>query len=62
VGLDYAGVDILRDLAGRYWVVEVNGIPAWKGLQGTCERSIARALVEDFLGALDNTTRLEAVR
>jgi RimK family alpha-L-glutamate ligase len=62
VGLDYAGVDILRDLAGRYWVVEVNGIPAWKGLQGTCERSIARALVEDFLGALEKTARLQAVR
>ena len=62
VGLDYAGVDILQDLAGRHWVVEVNGIPAWKGLQGTCERSIAAALVEDLLGALGHCPRLEAVR
>ena len=30
---DYAGVDLLRDSEGRWLVTEVNGIPAWQGLQ-----------------------------
>ncbi len=33
VGADYAGVDLLRDADGRWLVTEVNGIPAWQGLQ-----------------------------
>jgi RimK family alpha-L-glutamate ligase len=47
--MDYAGVDIIRDEHGRYNVLEVNSIPAWKGLQGVTEVSIADLLVEDFL-------------
>ncbi|MGE0859385.1 MAG: RimK family alpha-L-glutamate ligase [Gammaproteobacteria bacterium] len=33
VGADYAGVDLLRDADGRWLVTEVNGIPAWQGLE-----------------------------
>jgi len=49
VDIDYCGVDIIRDRQGRLWVLEVNSIPAWKGLQGVVEGDIARALVDDFL-------------
>ena len=49
VGADYAGVDILRGEDGRLWVIEVNGIPAWKGLQGVAPLNIAQALAGDFL-------------
>ena len=49
VGADYAGVDIVRGEDGRLWVIEVNGIPAWKGLQGVTGLDIAEALVGDFL-------------
>lgn len=49
VGADYAGVDIVRGQDGRLWVIEVNGIPAWKGLQGVTSVNIAEALVEDFV-------------
>lgn len=45
----YAGVDILRDRAGRYWVIEVNGIPAWKGLQRATGIDVGDLLAEDFL-------------
>ena len=49
MGADYAGVDIVRGEDGRLWVIEVNGIPAWKGLQGVADVDIAAALVDDFL-------------
>jgi tetrahydromethanopterin:alpha-L-glutamate ligase len=46
--MDYAGVDIARGREGEYWVLEVNGIPAWKGLQQVSEIDLAQALAEDF--------------
>jgi RimK family alpha-L-glutamate ligase len=49
VGAGYAGVDIVRDRDGRPWVIEVNGIPAWKGLQSVVGVDIAAALVDDFI-------------
>jgi tetrahydromethanopterin:alpha-L-glutamate ligase len=47
--LDYAGVDLIRDRGGRLQVIEVNGIPAWKGLQSVTRDSIARRLANDFV-------------
>jgi tetrahydromethanopterin:alpha-L-glutamate ligase len=49
IGMDYAGVDIMRDRDGKAWVIEVNSIPAWKGLQSVTERNIAKLLVDDLL-------------
>ena len=47
--LDYCGVDIIRDQTGRLYVLEVNSIPAWQGLQSVTQLNIADALVEDLL-------------
>ena len=47
--MDYAGVDLIRDRDGLLHVVEVNGIPAWKGLQSVSQVDIAECLVADFL-------------
>lgn len=55
VDIDYCGVDIIRDREGQLFVLEVNSIPAWKGLQGVVEMDIAQALVDDFLGKLKLT-------
>ncbi|MGH7153742.1 MAG: ATP-grasp domain-containing protein, partial [Acetobacteraceae bacterium] len=33
VGADYAGVDLLADKDGRKYVLEVNSMPAWRGVQ-----------------------------
>jgi RimK family alpha-L-glutamate ligase len=52
LNMDYAGVDIIQNEQGRYLVLEVNSIPAWKGLQAVCEASIADRLVDDFLSRL----------
>lgn len=45
----YAGVDVMRDSAGQWWLIEVNSVPAWKGLQGVTGVDIADALVRDLL-------------
>ncbi len=50
VDIDYCGVDIIRDQDGKAYVLEVNSIPAWKGLQGVVDIDIAQALVDDCLG------------
>lgn len=52
VGAAYGGVDLIRDRRGRLWVLEVNGAPAWRGLQGVCGLDLAGALVEDLLARL----------
>ncbi len=47
--MDYAGVDIIQDRAGRYTIIEVNSIPAWKGLESVCNVTIADLLAEDLI-------------
>lgn len=47
--MDYAGVDLMRDHTGKAYVIEVNGIPAWKGLQSVNEANVAQLLVDDLL-------------
>ncbi len=50
LAMDYAGVDIMLDKDGHYTVIEVNSIPAWKGLESVCDVTIAALLAEDLLG------------
>jgi RimK family alpha-L-glutamate ligase len=46
VGADYAGVDLLTDRNGQTYVLEVNGIPGWKGLHDATGVDIAGELIE----------------
>lgn len=41
VGSEYAGVDLLPVSSGDPYILEVNGIPGWKGLQATGEIDVA---------------------
>lgn len=44
VGADYAGVDLIEDEDGRFHVLEVNSMPAWKGLSQATGIDVAAAL------------------
>ena len=45
VGADYAGVDLLPSRDGGVFVLEVNGIPGWQGLQEATGLDVAAAIV-----------------
>jgi RimK family alpha-L-glutamate ligase len=49
VGADYAGVDLLQADEGGAFVIEVNGIPGWKGLQQATGIDVAGALVDHLM-------------
>ena len=51
VGTEYAGVDILPLDGGEYVVVEINGIPGWRGLERATGINMAERLVAYVLGA-----------
>ena len=49
LAMDYAGVDIIQDKDGHYTLIEVNSIPAWKGLESVCDITIAEVLADDLV-------------
>ncbi|MGY6274788.1 ATP-grasp domain-containing protein [Methylomonas sp. MgM2] len=49
LNMDYAGVDLIRDRNGNLHVIEVNSVPAWKGLQSVCGLDIAACLAQDLI-------------
>ena len=49
LGADYAGVDILPIEGGGYTVVEVNGIPGWRGLKAATGVDAAEHVVDYIL-------------
>jgi RimK family alpha-L-glutamate ligase len=53
VDIDYCGVDVIQAETGEYYVLEVNSIPAWRGLQSVTDFNIAEVLVDDFLDKLN---------
>ncbi len=48
----YCGVDIIRDEKGELYVLEVNSIPAWRGLQNIADINIAQLLADNCLRPL----------
>lgn len=49
LGLDYAGVDLMRAEDGETYVLEINSIPGWRGLQKTTSRDIAGSIIDHAL-------------
>jgi RimK family alpha-L-glutamate ligase len=52
VGASFCGVDVLRGRDGTLYVLEVNSMPAWSGLQSVCNIDIADVLAERFCAHL----------
>jgi ribosomal protein S6--L-glutamate ligase len=48
VGADHAGVDLLPSRDGGVFVLEVNAIPGWQGLQRATGLDVAGAIVESL--------------
>ena len=56
IDADYAGVDLLRAQDGRVYVLEVNGIPGWEGLQSATGVDVAAAIVEHVTARVRSTS------
>ena len=61
IGIDYAGVDLIPDAQGQLQVLEVNGIPAWWGLQSVTDFNIAASLVDHFVRRIGATQILSVL-
>ena len=49
LNLDYAGVDLISAEDGKNYVVEINSIPGWRGLQQTTAQGIAERIIDHVL-------------
>jgi RimK family alpha-L-glutamate ligase len=49
VGADYAGVDLLPAADGTVYVLEINGIPGWSGVQKAASVDVAGAIVDHLV-------------
>nr|CAJ01585.1 hypothetical protein orf7 [Methylocapsa acidiphila] len=52
VAAEFAGVDIITDAAGAAYVLEVNSMPGWRGLQKVTPFSVADRLAGDLLARI----------
>jgi RimK family alpha-L-glutamate ligase len=62
LSVDYAGVDLLRAADGRDYVLELNGIPGWRGLQQATGADVAAALVAHTEAVVSETRPARAAR
>jgi RimK family alpha-L-glutamate ligase len=49
LGLDYAGVDLMPAENGKTYVIEINSIPGWRGLQTTTSLNVAECIIDHLL-------------
>jgi tetrahydromethanopterin:alpha-L-glutamate ligase len=61
VQADYAGVDIIRTIHGAYTVLEVNSVPAWKGLYQATNIDVAGHLARAIFKRIYLTTPINHV-
>lgn len=61
IGADYAGVDLLPSEDGTVFVLEVNGIPGWQGLQRATGIDVAGAIVDHVTDRVRSSRPLAAI-
>lgn len=54
VQADYAGVDLIRQQDGSYTVLEINSVPAWKGLFQATGIQVATQLAQAIANRVHN--------
>lgn len=57
--IDYAGVDLMQDKNGKLYIIEVNSIPAWYGLQNVVDFNIASCLIDSFVKHIADNNQLK---
>jgi RimK family alpha-L-glutamate ligase len=62
VGADYAGVDLLPSREGEVFVLEVNGIPGWQGLQRATGIDVAGAIVGHLEKRVQEVQQVQGVQ
>ena len=50
-GAIVAGVDLIQNDRGEWFIIEVNAVPGWKALAPTCGIDVAKTLVQFMLEA-----------
>jgi len=48
VHASFAGVDLLYDLAGRCYILEVNAVPGWRAFQKATQIDVAQLVIESL--------------
>mgnify|MGYP006216558147 FL=1 len=61
LNIDYAGVDLIQDKTGCFYIIEVNSIPAWYGLQSVVDYEIASCLIDSFVKHIARINQLSFV-
>jgi RimK family alpha-L-glutamate ligase len=54
VGAEYAGVDLVRSRDGHVFVLEVNGIPGWQGLQRATGIDVAGVIIDHVVRSVQS--------
>lgn len=52
IGAEYAGVDLIESRGGERFVLEINAIPGWQGLQRATGLDVAGAIVDRLLAGV----------
>jgi RimK family alpha-L-glutamate ligase len=61
VNADYAGVDLIRDKDGHFTVLEVNSVPAWKGLYQATGVDVAMHLAQALIRRIEQKQATHAL-
>jgi RimK family alpha-L-glutamate ligase len=61
VGAEYAGVDLIESHQGQAYVIEVNAIPGWQGLQRATGIDVAAAIVDHLVERLQSGVRTASI-
>ena len=61
INIPFCGVDIIKHHNKNY-VIELNSIPAWKGMQTTLENNISDEIINIFIGNSKNKSLLSVLK